>query len=202
MYQDLIKYINGTDFSPTIFSGMLDSFFISYFDEALLDKILIEQEKKEIKELDYSILKLEEIFAVLNGIYKYNPPLAYCTEMWKMGKLGEIANRLTILDVSPKLGEFDDRKYYYFRNLIILASQESGFTQHRLILSFDGKLRFFSKKKDLSEIIIDTPVNDKKEIWKYLKALQMRHWIEIFEPEIKDYWIIYPNKRLLKLIEN
>ena len=200
MYEELIEYVKKDDFSPTIFSNILDSYFITCFDNKILDNLLKEQNKTEIKELCYSKLKLGEIFAVLCGIYHQNKPLKYANDMWQSGKLKEVIYRLQELDVAPADSTFDERKYYQFRNLIIEACRCSAFTKNRIIIDFDGTIRFYLDKKDLPEIKRNSNFKNKFELWEYLHAIEKKNWINIFEPEYDDYWVIYPGERLLKIL--
>ena len=201
MYEHLIGYVKKDDFSPTIFSNLLDSYYIASFDKKFLNKILKNQAKNEIMELDYSCLKLEEIFEVLNGIYCQNTPLKYASEMYETGKLHKLIQRLEELDVEPPKGEFDNRKYYQLRNLIILACQSSAFTKNRIIIDFDGNIKFYIDSKELPEVKRNCNFKDKLELWKYLRAIEKNLWIKILEPEHDCYWVIYPEERLLDILK-
>ena len=201
MYKEIVNYVKKADFSPTIFSCILDDYNVMDIKSRILKKIFKNQGKTDIMQLDYSNLKLEEIFAVLSGIYGQETPLKYVSDMWESGKLRQVCDRIEELDYELSKNEFDDRKYYHLRNLIINSCKYSAFSKNRIILDFDGTIKYFADKKDLPEVKINCNFKDKFELFKYLIAIEKRLWINILEPELYEYWVIYPGKRLLEILK-
>lgn len=201
MYEEIIEYVKKDDFSPTIFSNFMDSLFIfDYNAEENIKVILANQGKAEIAELDYSKLTLKEIFSVLTNIYQQAYNLVYPSMMYKTGNLAKIMDRLQELDHAPKNKGFDDRKYLYLRNLIIKATTASAFTKHRVIIEYSGLLWFYIDNKALERADVQINYLDEIELHKYMEALMKNGWIFTFEPEYDAKWIVYPDKRLQKLI--
>lgn len=117
------------------------------------------------------------------------------SKMFSSGKLGIIADRLEQLDVAPTKGKFDERKYFYCRNLVLMAMGATAFTRHRLILQQDNKLHFFNDCKELNEVKVEFATKDFAETMYYLEAAHERKWMLICEPDYCDYYVLYPGER-------
>lgn len=205
MYKELINYVKTADFSPSIFYNFLDSDYImSYYNPKIMTNILKKQNKtsfEDIIDLDYSKLNLEEVLTLLNCIYKVNYNLSYPSKMYKEGKLELLIDRLAALDDDKKYKKFDDRIYLKLRNLFIKSSLYTAFSDNRFIVSFDSHLKFYEKSKNLNfvDIYLDLTHFSLKQ---YLFALSENKWIKIYEPEYENYFVIYPDVKLQKIIKS
>jgi len=205
MYKELINYVKTADFSPSIFYNLLDSDYImSYYNPKIMTNILKKQNKnslEDIIDLDYSLLNLEEVLTLLYCIYHVNNNLSYPSKMYNDGKLEKIMDRLSILDDDKKYKKFDDRIYFKLRNLFIKSSLYTAFTNNRFIISFDSHLKFYENSKNLNfvDIYLDLTHFSLKQ---YLFALKENKWIKIYEPEYENYFVIYPDVKLQKIIKS
>lgn len=128
-------------------------------------------------------------------IYMQANNLVCPSKMFSSGKLDIIADRLEQLDVAPENGKFDERMYYYCRNLMLTAMGATAFTKHRLLFNQDNKLHFFNDCKELNEVKVMFATKDFAKTMYYLEAAKMRKWIRIFEPDHCDYYVLYPGER-------
>lgn len=197
MYENVIRFIrNKEGFSPTIFYDLLcGAFLTDFLADKKLQKILKKQGKADIYSIDYMQLDLGEVIAVLNAIYMQANNLVCPSKMFSSGKLDIIADRLEQLDVAPENGKFDERMYYYCRNLVLTAMGATAFTKHRLLFNQDNKLHFFNDCKELNEVKVMFATKDFAKTMYYLEAAKMRKWIRIFKPDHCDYYVLYPGER-------
>lgn len=198
MYEEIINYIRAKDkFSPTIFYDILaGEYMIDHYALQKVEKILKKQQVESIYDIDYSVLNLPDTLAVLYAIYLQDNNLICPSEMFKRGKLSLIADRLEELDVPPESGDFDDRMYYRFRNLMLMAMTSSAFTRHRLLVyGSNNESRFFNECKELNEVKIKLSTENFGETMKYLFAIEKRKWIKILKPEFSEKIVIYPGDR-------
>ena len=201
MFESIINYIENKkdDFSLTIFYEVLSPYIDITFENTIQD-IYKKQAVSSIDDINIQSLNWREILAVFTVIYHQNNNLKYPRQKFEDGTFEKLAQRLKTLDKKPKESNFDDRKYYVLKNVIVNACHESQLKNDSILFHKSGTITFpVSRHFDNVEInllYIGTPIELK---FTYFDALEKNGWIMMYETHnefevirggerYKEYW--------------
>ena len=201
MFESIVSYIEDKkdDFSLTIFYDILSPYIDIAF-ESTIQNIYKKQSVSSIDDINIQSLNWKEILAVFTAIYHQDNNLKYPRQKSEDGTFEKLAQKLKSLDEQPKESDFDDRKYYVLKNIIVNACHESQLKNDSVLFYKNGTITFpVSRHLDNVEIdllYIGTPIELK---FTYFDALEKNGWIMMYEThnefevirggeKYKEYW--------------
>lgn len=201
MFESIIDYIeNKKDgFSLTIFYDILFPYIDITFENTIRD-IYKKQAVSSIDDISIQSLNWREILAFFTAIYHQDNNLKYPRQKFEDGTFEKLAQRLKSLDKQPQESNFDDRKYYVLKNVILNACHESQLKNDSILFHKNGTITFpVSRHIDNIEIDLTNLGTPKELRFTYFEALEKNGWIMMYEThnefeiisggeKYKEYW--------------